>query len=427
MPDRSKPPITYSPQQFDYILNEISVETLDNGIPFYSLSDSLEPVLQLELVFDAGGWYESANGVAQATASLFKSGTSRLNSFQISETFEQYGASVKAHCGSDWASVSISCLTRHLDKLLPLVYELLTDSLFPQSELDIYIRNARERLSMNLVKSDFVANRKIDEFLFGLHHPYGRYMVVADSDAIRREDLLQHLKNLYTSTHCKMFLAGQFSDLDKKLINQQLGAAPWNNATRPVTPVFTLLPEPVLKHRVHHDDNSVQGSVRLGRPFPHKTHPDYVPMVVLNTVFGGYFGSRLMSNIREEKGYTYGIHSFLLNNKNDTAFMISTEAGKDVCEKVIEEIYKEMALLRTELVDAEEMDLVKNYLLGSILGGLDGSFNIIQRWKSLILNGFGKERFYNNIEIYITMTPELLQSLAQKYLNPEEYYELVVA
>ncbi|MBK9300783.1 MAG: insulinase family protein [Bacteroidetes bacterium] len=170
----------------------------------------------------------------------------------------------------------------------------------------------------------------------------------------------------------------------------------------------------------------MQGSIRMARPFPMKTHPDFVPMIMLNTLFGGYFGSRLMSNIREDKGYTYGIHSMLLNQKFDSAFIITTEAGKDVCELAIKEIYKEMALLQHELVNDEELDLVKNYLLGSILGGLDGSFHIIQRWKSLILNGFTEQRFYNNIEIYKTITPAKIQALAQQYLNEADFYELIV-
>jgi predicted Zn-dependent peptidase len=221
-------------------------------------------------------------------------------------------------------------------------------------------------------------------------------------------------------------MAGMFSEEDKKLINQIFGSQAWNQQEKVQLPVYEVQPETEKKHRILHDDKSVQGSIRLARPFPQKTHPDFVPMIMLNTLFGGYFGSRLMSNIREEKGYTYGIHSMMLNQKYDGAFMISTEAGKDVCEAAVQEIYKEMNILKNELVDEEELNLVKNYLLGSILGGLDGSFHIIQRWKGLILNGFTQERFYNNIEIYKSITPAQLQLLAQKYFDESAFYELIV-
>ncbi len=424
--DRSQAPKIYSPQEFTYLLKDIDTDVLDNGIPLYSISDSIEPVLQLELVFEAGMWFESKNGIAQATAALLKSGTSRLNSFEINEAFEQYGASVKVSSGPDWASLSISCLTRHLSKLLPIAFELLTDTIFPQSEIDIYVQNAKQKLSVQLLKTEFLANRKIDEYVFGFSHPYGKYLFANDFDAIQQSDLLQYVKQFYTSANCKMFLAGMFGEADKKMINAYFGQKAWNTREPLAVPVFSPQPAAEKKYRISHDENSVQGSVRLSRIFPEKTHPDFVPMIMLNTLFGGYFGSRLMSNIREEKGYTYGIHSMLLNQRFHGALLISTEAGRDVCEATVSEIYKEMDILKNEPADNEELDLVKNYLLGSILGGLDGSFHIMQRWKSLILNGFTAERFYNNIEIYKSITAAELQTLAQKYFNRDDFYELIV-
>ena len=137
----------------------------------------------------------------------------------------------------------------------------------------------------------------------------------------------------------------------------------------------------------------MQGAIRIARPFPNRHHPDFMKVMVLNTVFGGFFGSRLMSNIREEKGYTYGIHSYVQNHIHKSAWMISTEAGKDVCEATIEEVYKEMKLLREELVDEEELLLVRNYLIGTILGDLDGPFQIMGRWKNLILNNLDRRLF----------------------------------
>ena len=149
-------------------------------------------------------------------------------------------------------------------------------------------------------------------------------------------------------------------------------------------------------------------------------------MMVLNTVFGGYFGSRLMDNIREEKGYTYGIHSYVQSHFQDTALIISTEAGKDVCDDTITEVYKEMALLGEELIDEEELLLIRNYLIGSILGDLDGPFHIIGRWKNIILNNLSGQYFYDTINMIKTITAQQLQDLAKKYLQPDDFFELVV-
>lgn len=186
------------------------------------------------------------------------------------------------------------------------------------------------------------------------------------------------------------------------------------------------MPHTEKKHRILHNEADVQGAIRLASPFPNKYHEDFYPMIVVNTVFGGYFGSRLMSNIREEKGYTYGIHSYMYNHKYESAYLITTEVGKDVIDATLSEIYKEMERMRNELIDDEELLLVKNYLLGNILGDLDGAFQIIQRWKNLILNGFEQDRFYKNIEIYKGITPKQIQNLANIYYQPENFYELVV-
>ena len=157
---------------------------------------------------------------------------------------------------------------------------------------------------------------------------------------------------------------------------------------------------------------------------PH--HPDFKKVVVLNNVFGGFFGSRLMSNIREEKGYTYGIYSYLQNHVQQSAWMISTEAGKEVCEATIDEVYKEMKKLREEPVDEEEILLVKNYMMGGILGDLDGPFHIMAKWKNIILNNLDESYFYESVKAIKEINAEELMELSNKYLHPEKFYELVV-
>jgi predicted Zn-dependent peptidase len=180
------------------------------------------------------------------------------------------------------------------------------------------------------------------------------------------------------------------------------------------------------KYRIQNDENGVQGAIRIARHFPNRHHPDFMKVMVLNTVFGGFFGSRLMSNIREDKGYTYGIHSYVQNHIHDSAWLISTDAGKDVCEATIEEVYKEMKLLREDLIDDEEMLLVRNFLIGTLLGDLDGPFHIMGRWKNIILNNLDGDYFYKSIETIKTISAEELRELAKKYLNPEQFYEIVV-
>jgi predicted Zn-dependent peptidase len=133
-----------------------------------------------------------------------------------------------------------------------------------------------------------------------------------------------------------------------------------------------------------------------------------------------------MSNIREDKGYTYGIYSYIQNHLSDTAWMISTEAGKDVAEAAVEEVYKEMKRLNEEPIDADELLLVRNYMMGGILGELDGPFQIMGKWKNIILNGLDEKYFNQSIQTIKTISAEELKALSQKYLSPDKFYELIV-
>ncbi len=423
--NRTVAPPIHDAVDFEYVLPALNTTKLDNGLPLYWLNAGVQDVVQIEWVFPAGLWYEHKASVAQATAGLFKSGTSTQSAHEINEALEYYGAHLKVAASNDYATVSLHTMVRHLPRLLPVVYSLFTDNVFPQHELDIHKRNAAQKLLVNLRQCEFVANRQIDAFLFGAQHPYGRFSTSEGIAALTREDLLSFYQKQYALANAKIFMSGKVGDAEVALMNQIFGVA-LASSELPVRSQFDMVPATERIHRISNDPNGVQGAIRIGRLFPNRHHPDYTPMVVLNALFGGYFGSRLMSNIREEKGYTYGIYSSLSPEVSGGSLVIQTETGTAVAEDAVKEVYKEMDLLRNELVDEEELLLVKNYLLGGILGDLDGPFSIMRRWKSLILNGFDVNYFYNNVQLYKTITPDTLQLLAQKYLVPSEFYEVVV-
>ncbi|MES2006234.1 MAG: pitrilysin family protein [Bacteroidota bacterium] len=399
--------------------------TLDNQVPVYSIDAGAQEVLSLEWVFYAGNWYEEKNIVAATTNFMLKNGTKQKKAFAINEHFEFYGAYLNRSCYNETATISLHCLSKHLPELLPVVAELMTESIFPEEELAIYRQNQKQRLEVNLKKCDFIANRLIDEYIYGFHHPYGKYTSTLDYDNLQREELTVFYKRFYTEGKCMLFVAGKPpADLQQQL-NKNFGHLPFQQNSIPDIR-FNTVEADTRKNHIINDPNGVQGAIRIARPFPNRHHPDFSKAQVLNNIFGGFFGSRLMSNIREDKGYTYGIHSYMQNHIHESAWMISTEAGRDVCEATIEEVYKEMAILRNEPVEAEELDLVRNYMIGSLLGDLDGPFQIIGRWKNYILNNLTDAYFYNSILNVQTITAEEVQELAKKYLNPEGFYELLV-
>lgn len=424
MLDRTVSPPIKDAVEFNIKLKPYQQFFLTNGAPVYYINDGAEEVVMMELVFNAGNSFENKNTVAAATNHLIKNGTNNKTALEINEHFDYYGAYLNLSCHNETSSITLHCLSRHLKEILPVIQEIITDSVFPEQELDIFKQNSIQRLAVNLQKCDFVANRLIDQYLYGKQHPYGRVSNAADIQAITREDLVNFFKHFYIDAKCTIFAAGKLPSDFENLLNTHFGGLTLNENLPAV--IHKAEPAHEKKSRIINDSKGVQGAIRMARPFPNRHHPDFKKTTVLNTLFGGFFGSRLMSNIREEKGYTYGIHSFLENHIQESAWVISTEAGKDVCEAAIDEVYKEMKILREGIIDEEELLLVKNYMMGINLGDVDGPFHVISRWKSLVLNGLDENYFYDSLNTIKNITAKELQELSNKYLLPEDFFELVV-
>jgi zinc protease len=411
--------------EFNLELKPYQKYQLRNGVNVYAVDAGAEEVVQLEIVFYAGNWYEEKNLVAVSTNHLLKNGTTAKSAFAINDHFEYYGSYLNRNCYNETSTVTLHSLSKHVPALLPVVRELITDSVFPQEELDIFKQNMKQKLEVNLKKCDFVANRLIDDYLFGHQHPYGRYSSTLAFDALQRAELKQYFDRYYLNGHAVIFAAGKFPEGFFNDLERFFGDLPLNKTPLPVIH-HPIESSEEKKFRIMNDNNGVQGAIRMARHFPNRHHPDFPKAQVLNNIFGGFFGSRLMTNIREDKGYTYGIHSYLQNHLHNSAWMVSTEAGREVCEATITEVYKEMEILRNEKVDDEELLLVKNYMMGSVLGELDGPFQIIARWKNIILNNLDENYFVNSIQAIKSITASELQELADRYFQPREFYELVV-
>ena len=248
-----------------------------------------------------------------------------------------------------------------------------------------------------------------------------------DYESLQPEDLRAFYKEHYQHGKCVIFIAGKIPAGTLEKVEEYFGGLPLTNHRQAGKgPVIAVEPSATRKERIVNDPQGVQAAIRIGRHFPNRQHPDFQKAIVLNTLFGGFFGSRLMANIREEKGYTYGIYSYMMNHIHQGGLMISTEAGRDVSEATIEEVYREMRDLREEPVDDEELQVTRSYMIGSILGDLEGPFQVMARWKNIVLHELSEEYFYNGLEIIRKTTALELQELANKYLVPEAFYELTV-
>lgn len=396
---------------------------LSNGIPVFNINAGNQEVVKVELIFDAGRWQEPQRAIAGTTSKLLLEGTSAKSAQQLAEEIDFYGANIGSEATIDYGLVTLFTLNKHVDHLFPLLREVIYDATFPEKELSTYIQNSKQRLMVSLQKVDFLAHKAFNEQLYGSGYPSGYTTTPEDYDGIDVTSLRSFHASQYKSGNCKIIIAGKVTDHILSLLDRYFGAAHFREQNNGHLTHAIAAAENRKSFTAKKD--AVQSGIRIGKMLVNKLHPDYPSLRILNTIFGGYFGSRLMQNLREDKGYCYGVHSSIASYLHDAHFYITTEVGGEVTWDAVREIYYEMDRLRAEPVPEEELQLVKNYLLGVFLGDVDGPFNVAEVLRGLIVYGLDEQFFYRLIETTKNISSPDLQELAIKYFDPESMMEVV--
>jgi zinc protease len=404
---------------------EAGTHILPNGIPIYKLNSDNSEIVKIEWLFSAGNWYQNSPLVAFAVNSMLIEGSEKFTSSQIAEMIEFFGGQIGYNVDKDNAFVSLTCTCKHLCSILEIFGDVIKNATFPDQELEIFKNKHKQQFLVEQSKVRNIARSVHSRMLFGNHHPYGYIVIDNDFDNLNRKDLLQFYRQRYQSRYCKIIVSGNASDDVIKAIENHFGTDHWNETAEIFNPSFDLLTEGERISHVNKPD-AVQSAVRIGKVLFNKLHPDFTGMSVLNCVLGGYFGSRLMRKIREEKGYTYGINSILVEYKNSGYLAIVSELGSDVTTPAINDIYNEINKLSKETISNEELTRVKNYMLGDMVRMFDGPFAQAESLISLLECGLGYDYYLNMIELVRNITPKELQHLAQTYLNPESLCQVVV-
>lgn len=398
---------------------------LSNGVPVYSVNAGFQDLVRIEFLFENKSFSTDQPLLSSTANRLITEGTSRHSALEIAQLVDDYGAFLETEESSDACSLVLYTLNKHLAKTLPVVREVITEASYPAAELQVYVAKQQQRLVVENERVNSIARRKFNQLLFGNQHPYGYYVQPDDYSKLESSYLSGFHKQQYTSGNCTILVAGKVPTSTYELLEQFFGDAGWNSLSNPAGNMGEITTVAERSHYIH-KDGALQSAIRIGRPMITREHPDYPGLAVLNTVLGGYFGSRLMSNIREDKGFTYGIGSAMVSLKHAGYFFISTEVGADVTTAALEEIYKEIELLRHELVGEEELQMVRNYMLGSFLKGIDGPFALLDRFKSLLLSGLDYSYYQRYLQTLESIGPEDLRELARKYYDRADLYELVV-
>lgn len=394
--------------------------TLRNGIEMFFVPGGFQDVLKIEIILEAGRWFETQRGAAYFTAHLLSKGTRQKNSFEIAEILDRYGAHLEISPGLDFVSISLYSLNRNLSPVLNVLIEILTEPTFSEKEFDqartLFIQN----LKVNNEKTSFVCSKIFRKNLFGETHPYGSEMEEADANSLQTDDLRKHFTSFFSSL--KIFISGKIDAEDKTLITNAF--TPLAPAKNP--PLVTRIIQANPEHQYVEKKDSVQSSVRIGRRSILRAHPDYVPVLFVSHILGGYFGSRLMKNIREEKGLTYGISASIQALKHDSFLVIGADVNKENVDLTFEEIRKELRLLRTTKISSDELETTRNHFIGSLQSEITTPFAHADKIKTIQLFDLVGDHYQKMILRIEAMDATDIIKISEQYFDESAFFQVAV-
>ena len=399
---------------------QFSNRNLKNGVPIYFLNSGKQEVLKIDIVLGAGVKYEPKPGISFLVSRMLTGGTDSKNAADIATELDYYGAFMDASSSFDHISVSIYCLTKFLEPVMSLLEELLTRSAFPQDQLDTIVRQKSNELAISEKKDSQVGAKRFRQNLFGLSHPYGKILTAEALQQVTRDELVDFYQNVFLNDPV-VIISGKADDSAVEVLSRSLEGLQLHQVAAREGVVAPLSQTEVLSR-----ESSVQSSVKMGKLIIGRHHEDIHKLHITTSLLGGYFGSRLMRNIREDKGYTYGIGASVAHLLDASFLMISTDVVKQYTADTYSEIKKEINLLRDELVGEDELQVLKNYLSGKFLSGVDTAFNIAGKFRSVKLHQLDYSYYNDFLSTINHMTPADVQETAQKYFDTEEMSLVIV-
>lgn len=416
--DRKRAPGFVKSTSFDLIAPD--VVRLPNGIDLFFIHGGSQDVIKIELLFDAGKWYDTKWGASYFTSNQLSKGTKQKSSFDIASIFDRYGAHFEIHPGLDTVSLSLYALTKHLSPVIALLQEILLEPTFPEKELEqsklIYTQN----LKVNLEKTSFLASKHFRKSLFGDDHPYGNDLEETDVLSLQQNDLTRHFSACFQ--YFTVFVSGKFDTLIQQEIEKIFSH--WKVKKSPQKEISRTAGKPVHQHI--EKEGSIQSSVRMGVRSLLRSHPEYAKAIFVSHVLGGYFGSRLMKNIREEKGLTYGIHASIHALKNDSYLVIGADVNKENVQLTFDEIRKELRRLRAEALDPDELETARNHFIGSLQSELTTPFAHADKLKTIYLFGLPSDYYQQMITSIEQLNHAEIMRISDQYFHEEQFFEIAV-
>lgn len=372
--------------------------------------------VRLDLYFHAG-ITSGTESIPAIVHSLLLSGTATKTSLEINEEIDRLGGYIDTDISFETSVISIYALKEFILPIAHIVANAINGLNFEASELADTVRSLKQSFQENQQKVRYLAQQQFRKGLFASNEMYAQLANMSHFDNVNERVLKHYFQQNYLNGLTRMTLVG---DLEQDQVDELIDLfGKWAVDVIP-TPGSNFIP---LAENVHVPfEGAVQSAIRLGKFLVPKNHPDYFDLQLLNTILGDYFGSRLMSNIREDKGYTYGIGSAIMDIRSTSYFVIMTEVGVEVRDAALAEIKLEIERLQTELVEEQELTLVKNYVSGQLLKSADGPYALLDLYNSVDLYGVSISYYEEALARIQKITPQRLKDLAVQYLKWEDFF-----
>ncbi len=423
MLDRTTPPPVRQLSEFSIALPERKV--MKNGMPLNIIHAGTEDVVRFDILIGGGQWNQEQPLQAMFTNRMLREGAGDLTSSQIAEKLDYYGAWLELSSSVNYGFITLYSLNKYFARTLAVITEMVKAPLFPAKELSVVADTNKQQFLVNSTRVEMIARKQLNMALFGPQHPFGRYAVVEDYDRITPEVLRSFYQKYYHSGNCSVYVSGKVTPEVIHCIEDNLGNDTWGQVTeKPETK--SIAPERTPEKQIFIErEDALQSSLKMGGFVMDRQHPDFLKARVMVTLFGGYFGSRLMSNIREDKGYTYGIGAGIVSYPDTGILVISTEADNEYINPIITEVYREMDKLCNDLVPQEELEMVKNYMLGDLCRAYEGPFSLSDAWIYIETAGLDDSFFIRSLDAIRSITEEEIRTLAQRYFCKENLIEVI--
>ncbi|MEQ9216704.1 MAG: pitrilysin family protein [Cyclobacteriaceae bacterium] len=394
-------------------LPEFQKTTLAGEIPLGMIRQPGHPVITLNVVIPSGSLQEPLTGVTFFTAKMLSEGTASLNAYQIASKIDFYGGHLEINPSPDHVSIKLYSLKKFFPTLLTLLTDLLQNATNPEKEFDTLKQIRVQQIRQQMARNSVVAGLQFRKCLFGEAHPYGQIVEETHVNAITHDAVDRYYRKNFLRKPA-IYLAGEVDETELYLVEKEFSQIEFKDRDN------QPMPKPAISKNIHIEKpESVQTSIRMGNLTIDRKHPDHGHLKIANELLGGFFGSRLMMNIREKKGLTYGIYSSQIHFNELSFWQIGTDVLKEKKDEAIEEILKEIKNLQEIPPSADELLTLKNYMKGKIASSFDTILDTIDLAKTLDLNGMSLDYWSNLFTAIDQVTGEDINKAASKYFEPE--------